>query len=255
MNILAISPHLDDAVFSVGGLLHKAVKKGWDCSVITCFTESVLHPTGFALQCQTDKGLAIEVDYMKLRRQEDKEACKLLGLDYQWLSFKEAPHRGYMEPKALFQQLLPEDTIHHDLEKKLNTIICEKKPDIILFPYGIGNHVDHQQVVKAVKNLKQEFPKIRFYQWFDEPYYSKVTNSKEFKEQTTRFEMDKELLNIKALEFNVTSEFEEKALACKAYTSQFNFQFKEERLLYEVFDFARNDTGSGSRYVERLVQS
>ena len=253
MKILAISPHLDDAVFSVGGLLHKAARKGWDCSVVTCFTASVLHPTGFALQCQTDKGLAPEVDYMKLRRAEDKNACELLGLDYQWLSFKEAPHRGYEEPKALFQDVLPKDKVEIDLQKKLISIIQDEHPDIVLFPYGIGNHVDHQQVIKAVKYLKAKFPKIRFYQWFDEPYYSKVTNSEEFKEQTARFQIDKELANLKALEFDVTSVFAKKAAACKAYRSQFDFQFKEERLLYEVFNVSKIDTNSASRYLERLV--
>lgn len=253
MKILAISPHLDDAVFSVGGLLHKAAKKGWDCSVVTCFTASVLHPTGFALQCQTDKGLAPEVDYMKLRRAEDKKACKLLGVKYQWLSFKEAPHRGYEEPDALFQNTLPGDTVEMDLQEKLISIIQNEHPDIVLFPYGIGNHVDHQQVIKAVENLKAEFSKIRFYRWFDEPYYSKVTNSEEFKEQTARFQIDKEITNLEPLEFNVTSTFAKKAAACKAYRSQFDFQFKEERLLYEVFDASKSDSNSTSKYRERLV--
>jgi hypothetical protein len=65
---LALSPHLDDAAFSCGGLLHALGAAGWDVATVTVFTASVADPTGFALACQTDKGLGPEVDYMDLRR-------------------------------------------------------------------------------------------------------------------------------------------------------------------------------------------
>ena len=58
--------------------------------------------TGFALACQTDKGLAPEVDYMALRRDEDAAALARLGVRGEHLGLLEAPHRGYDSPAALF---------------------------------------------------------------------------------------------------------------------------------------------------------
>ena len=54
---LALSPHLDDAAFSCGGTLAALAAEGWEVAVATLFTASVEAPTGFALACQTDKGL------------------------------------------------------------------------------------------------------------------------------------------------------------------------------------------------------
>ncbi len=72
---LALSPHLDDAVFSAGGLLASLAAQGWRVVMATTFTQSVPDPKGFALACQLDKGLGPEVDYMALRRDEDRAAA------------------------------------------------------------------------------------------------------------------------------------------------------------------------------------
>ena len=91
---LAISPHLDDAVFSAGGALARYARDGWRVVVATVFTASVQNPSGFALACQMDKGLSAEIDYMALRREEDAAACRVIGAVPAWLPFPEAPHRG-----------------------------------------------------------------------------------------------------------------------------------------------------------------
>ena len=75
---LALSPHLDDAAFSCGGTLAALAAEGWEVVVATLFTASVEAPTGFALACQTDKGLPADADYMAIRRAEDAEACRRL---------------------------------------------------------------------------------------------------------------------------------------------------------------------------------
>ena len=47
---------------------------GWRVVLLTVFTRSVPNPAGFALRCQTDKGLPATADYMALRRAEDAAA-------------------------------------------------------------------------------------------------------------------------------------------------------------------------------------
>lgn len=168
--IVRISPHLDDAVFSAGGLAAAFVEQGHAVTILTCFTKSILDPKGFALACQLDKGLSPEVDYMQLRREEDRKACEVLGAHFVWLDLPEAPHRGYQSAKELFREIKECDKIQEVLFLKLKEYLFEMRPDMIFSPIGIGNHVDHQQVCLAVQKLKKDFPGTDYFQWYDQPY-------------------------------------------------------------------------------------
>lgn len=134
----------------------------------TCFTATVLPATGFALACQLDKGLGAEVDYMALRREEDRQAAAILGVtDLRWLDLPEAPHRGYASAPALFGPVHDGDTIWRDLADRLRALIAETAPDQIFAPQGLGNHVDHQHTIRAVQSLVLDVPTA----WYrDTPY-------------------------------------------------------------------------------------
>ena len=147
---LFLSPHLDDVVFSCGGFAAGLAAAGWDTVLVTAFTRSVVPATGFALACQLDKGLPADVDYMALRRAEDRAAGTILAFgDIRWLDLPEAPHRGYGSAPALFGALHPDDTIGDDLAARFASLTAELRPDLVLVPQGLGNHVDHQQVIAA----------------------------------------------------------------------------------------------------------
>ena len=147
---LVLSPHLDDAAFSCGGLMALLADAGWRTVMATAFTRSVPHPTGFALACQTDKGLAPDVDYMALRRDEDRAAAAFLGAEPRWLDLPEAPHRGYHSAPALFGPVLHADDIWRRLESLIAGLAAELRPDLVLAPQGLGGHVDHRQMIQAV---------------------------------------------------------------------------------------------------------
>ena len=161
MRVVAVSPHLDDAAFSVGGALAVLGDAGHDVTVVTCFTGSVEDPTGFALACQTDKGLAPDVDYMALRRAEDEAALAVLGATAVHLPLLEAPHRGYGSAPALFAGVLADDLVWQRLEQQLRPL----EADVLLAPQGLGAHVDHLQVVRAVAALGRPTA-----WWRDAPY-------------------------------------------------------------------------------------
>lgn len=163
---LALSPHLDDAVFSCGGTLALLCRTGWRVVVATLFTRSVQAPQGFALLCQLDKGLGPEVDYMALRRAEDRAAMQALGLDDPvHMSLPEAPHRGYASAAALFGPPLPSDDIAGPLREALDELTTAYAPDLILAPQAIGGHVDHVRVVEVLGTPQQ--PTLW---WRDFPY-------------------------------------------------------------------------------------
>ena len=148
---LFLSPHLDDVAFSCGGTVAKLAAAGWRCVIATAFTRSVPNPTGFALACQLDKGLSPDADYMALRRDEDADAAAALGAEAVWLDFPEAPHRGYSSATDLFTGIAPGDDVRVKLADRLQEESLRLNPDAVFAPQGLGNHVDHLQLIRAVR--------------------------------------------------------------------------------------------------------
>lgn len=209
---LALSPHLDDAVFSAGGTLAGLAAAGWRVVVATAFTRSVPNPTGFALACQTDKGLAQTVDYMAVRRAEDDAAMQALGARPVWLPFVEAPHRGYDSAPALFAGLRTDDDVVAELRSALARLVEEHRPDLLLAPQAIGGHVDHVQVVRS---LPAGRPVLW---WRDFPYdVREDAPAKPFEAKLRR-------LPEAAVELHAGWQRAKRA-ACHAYRSQLGFQF------------------------------
>lgn len=213
---LFLSPHLDDVVFSCGATLSLWLERGWDAQVVTVLTGNVNSPQGFALQCQTSKGIAPEVDYMALRRAEDLEAFSHLGNPrlYHW-EFLEAPHRGYDSPPELFAGVKEGDDmaaqIAHELEQRREEIGNDF--DAIFAPQGLGNHVDHLHVIRAACGLDTG----RVYWYRDTPYAIREPEARPSKLLSSDLkrigvDFDQKIL-------------ERKIAACCSYASQIGFQF------------------------------
>ncbi len=206
---VALSPHLDDAVFSAGGTLARLVRDGWDVRLVTAFTASVPDPTGFALACQTDKGLSADIDYMALRRDEDHAAAAHLGIaphHVHHLPFREAPHRGYTSAPDLFQGLhdddpLPPDELAAALQPHVNDA------DLLLHPAAVGNHADHLLLNRASDRLSLH-PDLPVHRWLDTPYVLKAPDAHPYNHTV-----------------DITDTLDAKTAAACAYTTQITFQF------------------------------
>ncbi len=149
---LFVSPHLDDVAFSCAGTLQNLLSSGWNVCHCTIFTASVPNPQGFALRCQTDKGIAPETDYMALRRLEDDDFARLLGIaDVRHWPFAEAPHRGYESPSALFAGVHNGDEVWKPIAEGLQDLVSLLDVSLVFAPQGLGNHADHLQVIAAVR--------------------------------------------------------------------------------------------------------
>jgi LmbE family N-acetylglucosaminyl deacetylase len=222
----ALSPHLDDAAFSCGGTLAALAADGWEVVVATLFTASVEAPTGFALACQTDKGLPADADYMAIRRAEDAEACRRLEARPVWLPFREAPHRGYGSAAALFGPLRSDDAAHLDLVAALEPLLAERRPDLLLAPQAIGGHVDHVQTVRALHLLRADGPVLW---WQDFPYLARRATH-----PARPFEGAMAALPEEARAIRI----ERKRHACAAYRTQLGFQFGGPEGLARALDEA-----------------
>ncbi|RKN47646.1 PIG-L deacetylase family protein [Micromonospora endolithica] len=205
---VAVSPHLDDAVFSVGGTLAALVTAGWTVRVVTCFTASVPDPSPFALACQLDKGFPADVDYMALRRAEDDTACALLGVEPVHLPLPEAPHRGYPDPAALFAGVRADDRAAAALAPALRPQLADA--DVVLAPQALGDHVDHRIVTETVAGLA---PDSLF--WRDVPYVDRQPAASPWHRVPAGVEAG----------VDISDQLAAKVAAAGSYHSQLDFQF------------------------------
>lgn len=209
---LFLSPHLDDVAFSCGGLMAQLADGGWRSVMATAFTATVLPVTGFALTCQLDKGLGPEIDYMALRRDEDRAAAAILGVsDLRWLGLPEAPHRGYGAAPELFGAIRPDDDIWRPLAKRIAALLDEMQPDLVLAPQGLGSHVDHRQMIRAVLHIAPRH--LAFYR--DTPYAIRNPNAV----------LNLEVSGMHECVLGITDGLQRKIDASCAYASQIGFQF------------------------------
>jgi len=207
---VALSPHLDDAAFSCGGLLAMLRDAGWRTVVATIFTRSVIQPTGFALACQLDKGLDATVDYMALRRAEDAVACAGLDAEPRWLDFAEAPHRGYDSAPALFGPI--HDDVWRDISPAIAAILAELQPDLVLSPSGMGGHVDHRHVIRAALPL---VPAAQHGFYRDTPYAIRNPHAP----------LHVDIGGLVCAVVDIAAGLDRKIAASTAYGSQVGFQF------------------------------
>ncbi|WP_225412089.1 PIG-L deacetylase family protein [Stigmatella hybrida] len=215
---LFLSPHLDDVAFSCGGTLARLKARRWKIILATVFTRSVSRPTGFALACQTSKGLSPDVDYMALRRAEDRSFAAWMGVDeLVWIDLPEAPHRGYHSPGALFAPPRTDDDIIPTLEDRLSLLMEDVRPDLVFAPQALGSHVDHVQLVRTLPSLNIQVSQILWYR--DTPYAVRQPQAKP----------DYSLPDgLRPLALNVTAELSRKVSGCVCYRSQIPFQFGGE---------------------------
>jgi LmbE family N-acetylglucosaminyl deacetylase len=199
VRVLAVSPHLDDAAFSVGGTLAALAPAGHH------FTASVPGPTGFALACQLDKGLPADVDYLALRRDEDAAAMAVLGTTPVYLGLPEAPHRGYTSAPDLFAGVHDED----DVWRSLTAALEGHEADLWLAPQALGGHVDHRQVLRAVAGLDR--PVLW---WRDSPYVLRDPAA------VPGPELPDELAEVR-----LPQDLDRRADACACYPTQLGLQF------------------------------
>lgn len=238
---LFLSPHLDDVAFSCAGTLAHLLDAGWRARVVTVFTGSVLNPRGFALACQTDKGLGPEVDYMSLRREEDQEFARILNVPIEHWPLLEAPHRGYESAPELFAGARADDEVWRDIAARLQVL---EAPDLVFAPQGLGNHVDHLQVIRAVLETGWS-NKMLWYR--DTPYAIRQPDAEPSG-------LLPHILEERAVD--IGSHLQRKIEGAGAYASQIGFQFGgAEQVASKLRDFHEREAKRAQRrgFFERFL--
>jgi LmbE family N-acetylglucosaminyl deacetylase len=175
MSWLYLSPHLDDAALSCGGLIWEQSHSGDEVSVWTiCAGDpptGPLSPFAESLHARWETGRQASA----ARRAEDIRSCAKLGASFHHFSipdciYRRSPKTGdalYGSEEALFGLVHPEETLLvSKLVRQLSRVF--KKYADVACPLALGGHVDHRLVRAAAEKAG-----CGFWYYADYPYVLK----------------------------------------------------------------------------------
>ncbi len=162
MKHVYLSPHLDDAVLSCGGAIHRQTSAGETVRVVTLFAEDAtpgVDLSDFALDLHGQWGNVPRP--MALRRAEDLAALTLLGAEGVHLDYHDAVYRAgpagewlYPDAEALFEWVHTADPLDSlAIADRLARLIPQEDEMTLYAPLGVGGHVDHQVTQAAARAL------------------------------------------------------------------------------------------------------
>lgn len=186
MKHLYLAPHLDDAVLSCGGAIHRHTAAGDSVLAVTVFAAEFEggDPSAFAREQHRSWGNPPRP--VALRRAEDVAALARLGAEVQHLDYLDAVYRDdsqgqwlYPDVQTLFAEPHPADPVAQGnaqtVSDQLAALISSHDPVRVYAPLGVGGHVDHQVVHAAARRLLAAGCQMAFYE--DYPYAERAGSS------------------------------------------------------------------------------
>lgn len=165
-----LSPHLDDAILSCGGLIHQLAQRGQPVLILTLMAGDPPTPLPTSPLIEELHGRwGAGANPMPLRRQEDIAAAQVLKVDTQHLGFADCPYRVDAEGHALYlssADLFGE--IHPDDPLQAFNLALPSAAAVVYAPLGAGGHVDH----RLVSRLAQQVPSSLALFYYEEYPYS-----------------------------------------------------------------------------------
>jgi LmbE family N-acetylglucosaminyl deacetylase len=158
MRWIYLSPHLDDAVLSAGGLIYDQTQAGIPVEIWTfmCGYANPGDVSPFAEFLHAQWGFSSAEETTRKRREEDKTAAALVGATAVHFDFLDCIYRRGENGEWLyfdvFRQPLPADAgIPAQIAE---TILPRLQPDdILVCQLSVGSHVDHILVRQGAELL------------------------------------------------------------------------------------------------------
>ena len=210
-----LSPHLDDAVLSCGGIIYRLVQAGQAVQAITIFAgDPPPGPLAPFAQSLHDRWQAAPVD----RRAEDSEALRRLGAQAIHWPYADAVYRRhpvtgdalYDSEESIFGEVAEADT---PAIESIRDRLKRTDPSVrLVVPLTAGHHVDHQIVRSAAESLGRSLT------YYEDYPYAEMPEKLRAALQSGAWESESALLGDKAIRA--------KAAAILAYRSQMSTFFK-----------------------------
>ncbi len=174
---VVLSPHLDDAALSAGGLI-AALRSVASVEVWTIFCGATfLGPySDLARWLHAASGGSTGSRLSWRRRKEDRAACRRLGAEPRHFRWKDAPYRTSDDGDFLYETCQQATWHPHD-NRMIATVTAEvqrglRDSDVVLAPLAIGGHVDHMITRKVAELLKMPsvmyYPEVPYLETFEE---------------------------------------------------------------------------------------
>jgi LmbE family N-acetylglucosaminyl deacetylase len=149
--VTVVSPHLDDAVLSVGGTIHDLTRGGVDVTIVTVFAgdPSADRPASY---WDAKRGTRTQGAAVRARRDEDEAAAAELGATSRALPWEDSGYPGHRDPDAIWAGLGP----------------LVDEADLTLLPGWPLSHADHRYATLLVMDRLPRTAPIAFYA--EQPY-------------------------------------------------------------------------------------
>ena len=160
MRWIYLSPHLDDAVLSAGGLIHDQAHSGIPVEIWTFMCGYPQGPaeavSPFAELLHGMWGFSSAEETTRMRREEDKRAAAIVGANILHFDFLDCIYRRGANGEWLYSDVfLPPSPEDSALPVQIAEIISARlRPDdVLVCQLSIGSHVDHVLVRQAAELL------------------------------------------------------------------------------------------------------
>lgn len=160
MRWIYISPHLDDAVLSAGGLIYEQTRAGMDVEIwnFMCALPPSEELSTYAQVLHFQWGISSAVEVITARRAEDIRAANIVGAKTIYFDFLDCIYRRGRNGDWLYSYVFdPPHEDEGDLPARIaESISARLKPtDQLVCQLGLGSHVDHILVRRAVDLLQR----------------------------------------------------------------------------------------------------
>ena len=158
MRYIYLSPHLDDAVLSAGGLIYDKVRSGTPVEIWTFMAgvPSDVEYSAFAQKLHGQWGFVSAEETFLARREEDKKAAAVVGASYVHFDFLDCIYRRASDGEWPYHEInLPAHEMDKDLPRQIADVIKPRlqPDDVLICQLSVGSHIDHVFVRMAAESL------------------------------------------------------------------------------------------------------
>jgi LmbE family N-acetylglucosaminyl deacetylase len=166
-----LSPHLDDAVFSAGGLIFEQARAGTPVEIwtIMCGDPHLIEVSPYAQSLHIQWGFSSAEETVRRRREEDRTAAAIVGASTSHFDFLDCIYRRDRNGDWFYTDIFvpPHEADASYPTQIAGAISSRLQPDDrIVCPLALGSHVDHVLVRRAAELLGRPLRYIT-----DIPYY------------------------------------------------------------------------------------
>lgn len=158
MRWIYLSPHLDDAVLSAGGLIYEQTQSGIPVEIWTfmCGNPPAGEVSPFAEEMHKHWGFASTEETTRARREEDQNAAAIVGASVLHFDFLDCIYRRGADGEWLYSTIsVPPHADDAELPKQIAEAISSRlaPDDVLVCQLSVGSHVDHVLVRQAAELL------------------------------------------------------------------------------------------------------